>query len=98
MILSGRDRCLELVRNCTFDASETHVTSSPRVATYSADDYDHALRRGRRMTLGRAGLCFLLICVGCGGVPLVPVTRMWVATQAQRKYLQVVKTECIKKA
>ena len=46
------------------------------------------------MPPGRTALSFLLICVGCGGIPLAPPAQMWVATQAQSVELQAIQTKC----
>ncbi|MBW2387715.1 MAG: SH3 domain-containing protein [Deltaproteobacteria bacterium] len=46
------------------------------------------------MTPGRTGLCFLMMCVGCGGIPLAPPAQMWVATQPQGVELEAAQAEC----
>lgn len=46
------------------------------------------------MTPGKTGLCFLMFCVGCSGIPLAPPAQMWAATQPQSVELEVAQTEC----
>jgi uncharacterized protein YgiM (DUF1202 family) len=51
-------------------------------------------QEGESMIPGRAGLCFLMICAGCSGLPPLPTAQMWVAAQPESIQLEAAQTEC----